>query len=224
MSAVRARMKPAASAPRDPYAVWWLAVALAGAVLVGLALWHHLDRRAAAVRQARLARGLELLNKLTPAACDYFYADKKGPLPPEVWADFRNLEKDPEFVDAWLTASVGAEDHLVDEARYKDGKTADGRTIRYSISTRGLAYYGPPGSGADPSRAQVQVAEGSMDFGDRVFPVLYFRRPILRNATDTAAEHGKAWIILRSDVRSPRPEPEAAPEPPAAPPGGEKQG
>jgi outer membrane biosynthesis protein TonB len=213
-----------ASKPGNPFVTPAVLASLLGAALVGAALYYHFEQRKKHFAAVKLLRGVELLDRLTPVACDYFYAKKEGALPLEAWAPLRECEKDPDFFEAMITRSKGAEDHFVDAARYKGLKSRDGTVVHPRMYSSGFDYLGERGPQPYPEKTQVQRVLGEVAIGDKIRPAIFFRRPILLDPNRTDSEMGKAVIILFNDVPSPEPgrlaaapAPESKPETQPAP-------
>jgi hypothetical protein len=184
--------------PSNPYMVIALLAGLVGLVLVIGALIFYIKKSRERAYRIKLIRGITLLDKLDDAACDYFYNEKEGRLPDEVWAPFvAEADKHNDLVDAVITRSRGAIDDFVDAARYKKG-------MKWGMKGRGT-FYGEPRAGKYPDSGKVQVVEGHVEIGKRGARVLFFRRPITDPKTD--GWYGKATIILLLDAPSPEPEP-----------------
>jgi hypothetical protein len=180
-----------------------LIAALLGLGLVILALIYHLNVRAKCARQVKLIRGIQLLDRLDDLACDCLYNQKKGPLPAEDWAYFvAEAEKHGDLVDAVIQRAQGFDYQFVDSALYR-------KSLKWTVSRLGRGeLYGPEGNvGPEPWRAQVQVLPGRVAVPGRrgSAPVLFFHRHILLRGRSTKGWYGRATIILRTDVPSPKP-------------------
>lgn len=193
----RTRKPQGTREPRNPYVALTLLVGLVGVVLVIAAAVYHLKESKKRARRVKEIRGVRILEELTAVACDFFYNEKKAPLPDEAWKPFTAYAADGDFVDAIITRSKGAEDEFVDAARYKEG-------MKWGMTNR-MTYYGKRGPGTEGWRCQVQVVEGHVIIGGKSARVLFFRRPILVPEKKTIWEYGKATVILLREAPSPEP-------------------
>ncbi|HOX08322.1 MAG TPA: hypothetical protein PK280_18150 [Planctomycetota bacterium] len=205
--AVRSRARGAQDS--NPFILLGVAAALVGMGMVGLAAWYFVSSAAKREQNLRISRGVEILNKMTGPTADFFYsgkglAEKRETLPPEAWAAIKEYENDPDFVDAMVTKSVGAENHFVDAFRYKTGKTAQGEPIpgRLTSDTAPI-YHGEPGPPPEPNRARIQILMGTSVIGGKERKVMMFRRSILVNSAKTDLEYGKAMVLMFADVPVP---------------------
>jgi hypothetical protein len=203
-SAIRSRTR-APQKPGNPFIFWGILAGCVGLVFVGLAAYFFKTRSEESEQARKWKRGVELVNQLTPIACDYFYAGKKGPLPDEVWAPFKAYEKDRDLFDAALIVKVPMTDQtmIIDQARYKGNKAEGGMQVRRSTYPETKQYYGRPGPLPEPTRTQVEIVKGEVEAGGVSKKVVFFRRPILENESKTGFEYGQAEIILFEDVQSP---------------------
>ncbi len=193
----------------NPFIMLGVAAALVGLGLISLAGWYYVSQREKRARRVKVLRGVDLLEKLTPIACDYFYtgkhlALKREPVPTSVWAPFVAAHNDGDLVDAVIT-DHNPQPIFYDAAFYRTGKSADGQSMVWGMAATGSEYLGEAGPAPEPHRTQVQVVEGFVQIGGVRRKAMFFRRPILVDLSKTDREYGKAVIILLADVPSPEP-------------------
>jgi hypothetical protein len=202
-SALRSRARASRNAV-NPFVVWGVLAGCLGLVLIGLAGFFYKGRSEESARARKWKRGIEILNQLTPIACDYIYARKKGALPEEVWAPFRAYEKDGDFLDAMIVyRDLAGRYEILDAARYKSGKSQDGQMMNWSTSMSTRRHHPRPRPDREPDPASVEIVEGEVTIGGVSRNVVFFRRPIIDEGVRSSLEYGLATVILFKDAPGP---------------------
>ena len=185
----------AARQPTNPLVILGVAAALVGMAVLAFAVWFYVSSCHKHDRNEKLARGIALLNELTPIACDYFYsgkADKGEKLPDEAWAPFRDRDRNADLVDAAIL-DPNPQFKVLDAASRRDAKSINaGQDEKWTWAQREML-------------GEIIVVHGSITIGTTCKPVIFFQRPIVSKVNGKSLEHGKATIILLADAPVPKP-------------------